>query len=195
MSSSLIAKFYTEIPFLHQSLFFLELQLLFCFNCLVFNIPMSHSTANNYLSRSTPKIFRQVRYSPTLYSRSSRPWSLLTFFLRDWWQWHTAILLRTPYTIILGILFIFLLPWISNGHVIFLNNSLYTSSSSFLRKGLQEVSFKNTFCSIISLIFLPLNFLFGKVLSSNAYFFYWTSNLLFFTVFHLLIFGGKILRF
>lgn len=140
---------------------------------------MSHSTANNYLSRSTLKIFRQVRYSPTLYSWSSHPWSLLTFFSRDWWQWHSAIILRTPYTIILrtpytiilGILFIFLLPWISNVHVIFLNNSLYTSSSSFLRKGLQEVSFKNTFCCIISLIFLPLNFLFGKVLSLNAYFF------------------------
>lgn len=157
---------------------------------------MSHSTANNYLFRSTLKIFRQVRYSPTLYSWRSHPCSLLTFFSRDWWQWHTAIILRTPDTIILGILFVFLLPWISNTHVIFLNNSLYTFSSSFLRKGLQEVSFKkNIFCCIISSIFVPLNFLFGKVLSLNAYFFYWTSNFLFFTVFHLSIFWGKILRF
>lgn len=124
---------------------------------------MSHSTANNYLFRSTLKIFRQVRYSPTLYSWRSHPCSLLTFFSRDWWQWHTAIILRTPDTIILGILFVFLLPWISNTHVIFLNNSLYTFSSSFLRKGLQEVSFKKIFFVALFLWYLFLSiFSLGK---------------------------------
>ena len=161
-------------------------------------MPMSHSTANNYLSRSTLKTLKTRKVFTNFVFLKKSPLESSDLFQQGLCGWHTAIILRTPYTMILGILFIFLLPWVSNTHVIFffLNNSLNTSSSSFLRKGLQEVSFKNTFCCIISLIFLLLNFLFGKVLSLNVdFFFYWTSNVLFFTVFHLLIFGGKFLKF
>ena len=135
-------------------------------------MPMGHSTANNYLSRSTLKTLRHVRYSPTLYSWRSHPWSLLTFFSRDWWLTHSYYPENTLHhdpgdTLHLSTAMSFQHPC-----NFFLNNSLNTSSSSFLRKGLQEVSFKNTFCCIISLIFLLLNFLFGKVLSLNVDFFF-----------------------